>query len=430
MRNPTLQTRIKTAAAASILLLAAGCSKPEEKEPETVVPVQTRIVERAPIQRIIRAQAILYPANQSAIMPKISAPVRRFYVNRGDHVRKGQLLAELENRDLSAAAIEAKGNYDQAEANYRSTTAASLPEEMAKAQTDVQSARDAMDAAQKVYESRKSLFDQGALPRKQLDEGQVAYVQARSQYDVAVKHLEALQKVGKEAQEKAAQAQVEAALGRRQGADAQLAYSRIESPIDGVVTDRPLYPGEMAGSGTPLLTVMDISRIIARASIPLNQLQFLKAGNSAMIQAPDSSTEVKGKVTVVSPALDPNSTTAEVWVLAPNPGERLKPGSTVQVAVMAEQIQNAVVIPPSALLPAPEGTGDSALVVEPDSLAHVRDVVIGIRQSDKVQVLKGLTPGEQVVTVGGFGIQDKTRVKIENETGGKSEQNDESKRKK
>ncbi len=430
MRNPTLQTRIKTAAAASILLLAAGCSKPEEKEPETVVPVQTRIVERAPIQRIIRAQAILYPANQSAIMPKISAPVRRFYVNRGDHVRKGQLLAELENRDLSAAAIEAKGNYDQAEANYRSTTAASLPEEMAKAQTDVQSARDAMDAAQKVYESRKSLFDQGALPRKQLDEGQVAYVQARSQYDVAVKHLEALQKVGKEAQEKAAQAQVEAALGRRQGADAQLAYSRIESPIDGVVTDRPLYPGEMAGSGTPLLTVMDLSRIIARASIPLNQLQFLKAGNSAMIQAPDSSTEVKGKVTVVSPALDPNSTTAEVWVLAPNPGERLKPGSTVQVAVMAEQIQNAVVIPPSALLPAPEGTGDSALVVEPDSLAHVRDVVIGIRQSDKVQVLKGLTPGEQVVTVGGFGIQDKTRVKIENETGGKSEQNDESKRKK
>ncbi len=427
MRNPTLQTRIKTAAAASILLLAAGCSKPEEKEPETVVPVQTRIVERAPIQRIIRAQAILYPANQATIMPKISAPVRKFYVNRGDHVRKGQLLAELENRDLAAAAIEAKGNYDQAEANYRSTTAASLPEEMAKAQTDVQSTRDAFDAAQKVYESRKSLFSQGALPRKQLDEAQVAYVQARSQYDVAAKHLEALQKVGIEAQEKGAQAQVEAALGRRQGADAQLAYSRIESPIGGVVTDRPLYPGEMASSGAPLMTVMDISRVIARASIPLNQLQFLKAGNSAMIQAPDSSTEVQGNVTVVSPALDPNSTTAEVWVLAPNPGERLKPGSTVQVAVMAEQIQDAVVIPSSALLPAPEGTGDTALVVEPDSLAHVRDVVIGIRQSDKVQVLKGLTPGEQVVTVGGFGIQDKTKVRIENQTGGKSGQNDESK---
>jgi len=193
-----------------------------------------------------RAQAILYPADQSAIIPKISAPVRRFYVNRGDHVRKGQLLAELENRDLTAAALEARGNYEQAEANYRGTTAASLPEEIAKAQADVESAKEALDAARKVYESRKALLDQGALPRKQLDEAQVAFVQARSQHDVVLRHLESLQKVGKEAQAQAAQAQVEEARGRQQGAEAQLEYSRINSPIDGVVTDRPLYAGEMA----------------------------------------------------------------------------------------------------------------------------------------------------------------------------------------
>jgi multidrug efflux pump subunit AcrA (membrane-fusion protein) len=427
MWNPTVQTRIKTAAAASILLLAAGCSKPEEKGPETVVPVQTAAVQRAPIQRIVRAQAVLYPADQAAIMPKISAPVRRFLVNRGDHVRKGQLLAELENRDLAAAALEAKGNYDQAEANYRSTTAASLPEEIAKTQADVQSTKEAMDAAEKVYGSRKVLLDQGALPRKELDEALVAYVQARSQHDVAARHLESLQKVGRDAQTKAAQAQVEAALGHQQGADAQLEYSRINSPIDGVVTDRPLYAGEMASSGTPLLTVMDISRVIARANVPVNQLHFLKVGNRATINALDSSTEIQGKVTVVSPALDPNSTTAEVWVLAPNPGERLRPGSTVQVAVLAENLQDAVVIPSSALLPAQEGTGDTVLVVGPDSLAHMRGVDIGIRESDKVQVLKGLAPGEQVVTVGGFGLQDRTKVKVVSDSGEKSEQNDEPK---
>ncbi len=430
MRNLALQRRIKTVAAASILLLAAGCSKPEEKEPETVVPVQTAAVRKAPIQRIVRAQAILYPADQAAIMPKISAPVRKFYVNRGDHVHQGQLLAELENRDLTAAALEAKGNYDQAEANYHSTTAASLPEEVAKAHTDVQAAKETMDAAQKVFESRKGLFDQGALPRKQLDEAQVAYVQARSQYDVAARHLDGLVKVGKGAQTKAAQAQVDAALGRRQGADAQLEYSRINSPIAGVVTDRPLYAGEMATAGTPLVTVMDVSRVIARANIPVNQLSFLKAGNSATISTLDSSAAVQGKVTVVSPALDPNSTTAEVWVLALNPGERLRPGSTVQVDVLAENIRDAVVIPTSALLPAREGTGDTVLVVGSDSLAYMRSVDIGVRETDRVQVLKGLTPGEQVVTVGGFGVQDKTRVKVEKESPGKSEQNDEPKSKK
>ncbi len=422
MQNLIAQARIIAGAVAFILLLAASCSKPEEEETETVVPVQTAAVQRAEIQRVVRAQAILYAADQAAIMPKISAPVRKFYVNRGDHVRKGQLLAELENRDLAAAALEAKGNYDQAEANYRSTTAASLPEEVTKAQTDVQSSKEALDAAQKVYESRKALYDQGALPRKQLDEGQVAFVQARSQYDVAVKHLESLQKVGREAQVKAAQAQLEAAEGRRQGADAQLEYSRIYSPIDGVVTDRPLYAGEMANSGTPLLTVMDVARVIARANVPVNQLRFLKAGESATIIAAESSAGVQGTVTVVSAALDPNSTTAEVWVSARNSGERLRPGSTVQVAVLAEVIRDALVIPTSALLPAQEGTGDTVLVVGSDSLARMRSIEVGVREPDKVQVLKGLASGEQVVTVGGFGLQDKTKVKVENGAGAKIEQ--------
>jgi len=427
MPNITVQTKMKTATAVCVLLLAAACSKPEEKEPEPVVPVQTTAVQRGEIQRIVRAPAILYPFNQASVMPKISAPVRKFYVNRGDRVRKDQLLAELENRDLAAAAVEAKGNLDQAEANLKSLSGASLPDEVTKSQNEAQANKEALDAAQKVYESRKVLFEQGALPRKQLDEAQVAYIQARTQYDSSLKHLESLQRVGKEEQIKAMQAQVESARGRLQGTEAQLEYSKITSPIDGVITDRPLYPGEMASAGVPLLTVMDVSRVIARASVPVNNIHFCMVGDSATITALEPPVEFQGKVIVVSPALDPNSTTAEVWVQAPNPGQRLKPGSTVQAAILAETIRDAVVIPTAALLPSPEGTGDVVLVVGSDSLAQKRTVETGIRQSDKVQVLKGLAPGEQVVTVGGLGVEDKTKVKVENEPTGKSNQHDESK---
>jgi HlyD family secretion protein len=407
MRTHILHTGIT--ATFALLIFAEACSKPEEKEPEPVVQVQTAAVERAPIQRIVQGQAILYPSDQAAITPKISAPIRRFYVNRGDHVRKGQLLAELENRDLEAAATEAKGNYDQAEANYRNTTVAALPDEVVKSQAEVQSDKEALDAAQKVYESRKKLFDQGALAGKQLDEAQVAYVQAREQYEVARKHLQSLQQTGKEAQTRAAQAQVEAAKGHQEAAEAQLQYSKIYSPINGVVTDRPLYAGEMASSSTPLLTVMDISKVIARASVPINELHYLKVGNSATINSLETSIETPGKVTVVSPALDPNSTTAEVWVLAPSPGERLRPGSTVQVAIVAEIIHDALVIPAAALLPSQESAGDVVLIVGTDSLAHERRIETGVREGDRVQVLKGLSAGEQVIT-NGYGIQDKTRV--------------------
>jgi multidrug efflux pump subunit AcrA (membrane-fusion protein) len=398
-----------TAASFSLLLFVQACSKPEEKEPQAVVQVQTAAVERTSIQRIIQAQAILHPADQAAITPKISAPIRQFYVNRGDHVRKGQLLAQLENRDLEAATTEAKGNYDQAQANYRNTTAASLPDEIVKSQAEVQSAKEALDAAQRVYESRKKLFEQGALARRQLDEAQLAYVQARDQYEVASRHLQSLQQTGKEAQTRAAQAQVEAARGHHQAAEVQLQYSRIYSPINGVVTDRPLYPGEMASSSAALVTVMDLSRVIARASVPINELRYLKTGNSATIKAPETSIETSGKVTVVSPALDPNSTTAEVWISAPNPGERLRPGSTVQVAIVAETIRDALVIPAAAILPSEQSAGGMVLIAGADSLAHERRIETGVREGDRVQVLKGLSAGEQVIT-NGFGIQDKSRV--------------------
>jgi HlyD family secretion protein len=413
MANRTFYAPI-TAAIIALVVCTGACSKPEEKEPEPIVPVQTTAVRQGSIQKIIQAQAILYPANQAAITPKISAPVHQFYVNRGDHVRKGQLLAELENRDLTAAAVEAKGNYDQAAANYQNTTAAALPDEIVKSQGDVQSNKEALDAAQKVYESRKKLFEEGAIPRKQLDEAQLAYVQARNQYEVARKHVESLQQIGKGAQTNAAQAQVEAARGRREAAEAQLQYSKIYSPIDGVVTDRPLYAGEMANSATALITVMDISGVVARASVPLDEIRLLKVGNDATIAAADAPIEVHGKVTVVSPALDPNSTTAEVWVKAPNPGERLRPGATVRVAIIAATIHDALLIPTAAILPSQESTGDTVLVVGPDSLAHARKIETGVREETKVQVLKGLAAGEPVITVGGFGLQDKIKVKVDN----------------
>lgn len=407
------KNEIRTALACWVLLLATGCgsSQPEPKA-QTVAPVQTATAQHAPIHRIIRAQGILHAFNQASVTPKISAPISEFFVNRGTHVRKGQLLAVLENRDLAAAVADAKGQLDQAEAAYRNTTAGTLPEEITKAQTEVQSTREALAAAEKVLESRKTLFEQGALPRRQVDEANVAYVQARSAHDVAVKHLNSLEQVSRDADTRQAQGQMEAARGRYQAAQAQLEYSRIYSPIDGAVADRPLYAGEMAAAGSPLLTVMDISRVVARANVVAEQLKYLKIGDPAAITSVDGAGELNGKVTVVSPALDPNSTTAEVWIEAFNPGERMKPGVSIQVSIVAQTVEDAIVIPQAAILPA-VAEGTVVMVVGSDSLAHQRVIETGIREGDMLQVLKGLAAGEQVVVVGGLGLEDKTKVRIE-----------------
>lgn len=396
---------------AALLILNWSCSKPKEEETEPAVPVQVAEVKNESIDRIVSASAILYPVDQASVMPKISAPIKTFHIKRGDHVSAGQLLAVLENKDLLAALGDSKGAYQQAESALRTTTAATVPEDTNKAQQDTEAAKQGMDAAQKVYESRKQLFDQGALARRLVDEANLAYVQAKSQYQIALKHLQAVESVSRVEQVKGAEAQVESAKAKYEGAQAQLSYSEIRSPIAGIVADRPLYAGEMASAGAPLVTIVNISSVIARANIPVGQAASVKVGDAATITQTDAQLQTAGKVTIVSPAVDPNSTTVEVWVEARNSGERLKPGATVRVDIHAERIKDAIVIPAGALLPSAEG-GVQVLVVGSDSKVHEKKIEVGVREPDKVQILKGLAVGEKVVTVGGVGLEDGAKVTL------------------
>jgi multidrug efflux pump subunit AcrA (membrane-fusion protein) len=405
--SPLLAAFIAGLAALSLV----GCSKePAEKEP--VVPVQVATVEKTPLQRTVVAQAILYPLQQSAITPKISAPVEKYYVQRASHVKAGQLLAVLENRDLSAAAEQNRGDYEQAQAAYETTTAASLPADIQKAQLDVDAAKRMFEAEQKLYDSRQELFKEGALPRKDLDQTGVDFTNAKNQYEIAQKHLDAMMAVEKQQTLKSAAGQLTSAKGKYQGAAAQLGYSEIHSPINGVIADRPLYPGEMAAVGTPLLTVMDISQVIARAHIPQPEAAALKVGDKATISAPGDETPVEGKVTIISPALDPNSTTVEVWVQAKNPKEHLKPGTSVQLAMVAQTIPDALVIPSVALLTGDDGA-TTVMMVGSDEAAHQTPVKVGMRQGDQVQITDGLKAGDRVVASGAYGLPDKTKIKIE-----------------
>ena len=408
-------------AACSTLLFAVSlltsCSKKEaEVGPE--VTVQAAKVEKKSIQQVIRSEAVLYPRNQAAITPKIAAPVKQFYVNRGSRVHAGQLLAVIENRDLAAAATESQGSYHQAEATYQIETSSALPEEWQKAEYDLKAAKENFDAQQKIYDSRKKLFDEGALPRKDYDASLVTLTQAKSQYEIASMHMTALQSAGKKQQLKSAEGQLTSAKGKYESAAAQLAYSEIHSPIDGVVTDRPTYPGETPPPGTPLLTVMDTSSVIAKAHIPQDQAVQLKPGDTARMKAPGD-IAVTGKVTLVSPALDPNSTTVEVWAEAPNPDGRLRPGSSVSLEMVAQVFKDAVVVPASAVLKSPKGA--TTVMVIKDGKAMQADVETGVREGDLVQITKGLDGSETVIVGGSYGLPDKTRVKVADAPAAESE---------
>ena len=410
MKSSTLTTHLAQSLLVGLLATGMLACSSKEKEEQPEVTVQVAQAERGEIAQVIRSEAILFPKDQAALTPKVSSPVRTFYVNRGNRVHRGELLAVLENRDLAAAMVDNQGAYQQAQATYGLATSSALPEEWQKAEYDLKASKEEYDAQQKVYDSRKVLFEQGALPRKDYDQSAVALIQARANYEIAQKHLTALESAGKKDQLKSAKGQLTAAQGKYEGAVAQLSYSEVHSPIDGVVTERPLYPGETATAGMPLLVVMDTSVVIAKAHIPQNDAAALKPGDAATIAA-SGDVHVDGKVTLVSPALDPNSTTIEVWVAAANPEGRLRPGTTVTVQMSARTLNDQVIVPAAALLKTPEGE-TTVMVVGNDGLAHQVSVETGIRQGDRLQITKGLNAGEKVITTGAYGLPDKTKVKL------------------
>jgi len=400
---------ILMAAAALPLLLLAGCKK--EAVPQTLVTVQAEHLEQGPIAEHIIADAVLAPVAQAAIEPKISAPVHKFYVQRGARVKAGELLAVLENNDLTAASLDNKGAYMAAQAAYTTATKAQVPEDMQKAELDLAQAKANLSLNQSIVKSRRQLFAQGAIPGRDLDTAEAALVTTQVAYDTAAKHLQFLQSVSHKAALEAARGQLTSAEGKLKGAEAMVNYSEIRSPIDGVVTDRPLFAGETAAAGMPLITVMETSTLLAKTHIAQSLAQQMKLGDAATVTVPGIDAPVPATVSMISPALDPGSTTIEIWLTIDNKAGRLKVGTPVKVSITGRTVAQAWKLPTSALLTAQDGS-KSVMVVGSDGAAHRKPVTVGIADDGDAQITSGLAPTDLVITGGAYALDDGTPVKV------------------
>lgn len=391
------------------LLVFTGCKK--EQTPPIEVTVQAEHPEQGTMSDHIVADAILNPLAQAAIQAKISAPVKKFLVQRGAHVKEGQLLAVLENGDLTAAALDNKGSYDAAKAAYDTATKAQVPEDTQKAELDYAQAKANLDLNNSIVNSRKQLFAEGAIPGRDLDTAQAALVQAQAAYENAAKHLESMKLVSREAALKTAQGQLTSAEGKYKGAAAMVDFSEIRSPINGVVTDRPLFAGETAAAGAALITVMDTSSLLAKTHIAQSLAQRMKIGDEATVTVPGMTDPVPAKVSLISPALDPGSTTVEVWLKVDNKKSTLKVGTPVKVSITGHTVENALKVPTTAILTAQDGS-KSVMVVGTDGAAHKKAVTLGIEDGDDVQITQGLTTADTVITNGSYGLDDGAKVKV------------------
>ena len=273
-----------SAVLAATLLLSASCTKPAEEEASAPAPVQVTAVTQATIRRIVAGDGTVFPQNQASIVPEDRCAGTKILRAAGRSRKTGPTPGRARKPRSDSFGGRKQGRVGAVRIQFSRDAGRNRSRCSWRRQKSIwtQPATLAM-SPRKCWTAGNNCSGKAPLSGRQVDESQLAYTQAEGQYKAAEEHWKTLQSVAKEEQIKGAAAQMESAQAHYQSQEAQVAYSRVVSPISGVISDRPLNAGEMANPGTPMLTVMDIARVVARVNVPQAESGTVKVGQTAIL---------------------------------------------------------------------------------------------------------------------------------------------------
>jgi RND family efflux transporter MFP subunit len=344
--------------------------------PTMTVDVAT--VGRAPVAERITVVGNLIGAATVDVVPKVGGRLESVAVRLGDPVAKGQLLAQVEDRELREQLRQTEASMDVSRATIRQREA-----DLKNAQTSL--ARS------------KNLFDRNLIARQALDDAEARFDAAVAQVDLA-------------------KAQATQSQARLDELRINLSNTRIVSPVDGFVGSRRLDPGAFVGTNSAFMSVVDIHLVRLVANLVERDLSRVGTGMEATVNVDAYPGETfKGRVARLAPVLDPATRTAEMEVEVPNPGSRLKPGMYARVEFVVKQRQDAIVVPRNALV---DVEGKRGVFVADGATARFRPVQVGILEQDVAEVLSGVAEGDRVVTIGSAALKDGDPIVVAGAGGG------------
>ncbi|HHW43470.1 efflux RND transporter periplasmic adaptor subunit [Desulfofundulus thermobenzoicus] len=370
------------------------------------VPVQTVPVQLGDLSSVNTLTGTVSANLQTAVGTKVAARVQAVYVDIGQAVHTGQVLAQLDPSDLQRqlAQIEAQIQVDEAQLQSAlDGTANSL----AQAKADLNQARANYEQSRTDYQRYEGLYNSGAITKQQLEQARLKMENDQSQ-------LEAKEKALKLAESGDNVAVARATLNKDQTAAAiireQLSELTITSPVDGVVASKNIEVGEMVSPQTTLFNIAQIDPLQVTVNVSDQIIADIHPGTEAQITVPALGAKIfPGKVTKVSPVSDQVSHAYPVKIQIANPDRSMLPGMTASVVFTGLKTQPGIVIPVQAVVETPQGS--EVFTVE-NGVAHMHMVQLGAVSSDKAVVLSGLKPGEQLVINGQNLLSDGSRVTV------------------
>jgi membrane fusion protein (multidrug efflux system) len=307
------------------------------------------------------------------VAPKAGGRLQSVAVKLGDAVRRGQMIAKIEDTELREQVNQAEASHRVAEAGVRRSEA-----DLSLAQTNVERAR--------------NLYGRQLLPKQQLDDAEARYVSAVAQLDLS-------------------QAQVAQSEARLKELRINLGNTSVVSPTDGFVSQRHVDPGAWVSQNAPVVSVVDIASLRLVANVVEKDLKAVNAGDPAVVEVDAFPGEkFNGRIARVSPILDPATRTAAMEIEIPNRENRLKPGMYARVLLEVDRRDNVLVIPKTALVDSQGRRG----VFQPndENRATFKAITVGLEDNEKAQVLDGLSEGEIVISTGANALRVNDQLNV------------------
>jgi cobalt-zinc-cadmium efflux system membrane fusion protein len=382
MKNsPTVKHTVHLGIAVTVAILIAGCSSERanqmtsfsasESKAETAglftIPqdqmshVQVVTVQPSKITRTLRLTgAVAYNAfSTTPVITQVGGPVSKILVVPGDRVKRGQPLLEVSSPDYSLLL-----------ASYLK-------------------ARDTYRVADKNYQRAQDLFAHHAIADRDLLQAESDRIQAQADLSAAEEGMKILGIPKPEDLEKSP-------------ISAQIP---LLAPIGGEIVERLVSPGQVLQAGTTqAFTISDMSTVWVLANIYQGDLAYVKNGDAAVITTDSYPDKFSGKISFISPALDPTTRTLQARIVVDNPGGKLKKDMYCVATITAGVIPNAIAVPDSAVLRDDENQPFVYVATSSNQFGR-RQVDIGQSENGETQILKGLSPGDKVVGNGSLFLQ-------------------------
>ena len=369
------------------LAALTSCGHETKVAPEQGVPVQVRtpaVVDRA---ESVSASGSIEGSETADVAFQVGGRVARVLVEEGQHVSKGQLLAEIEPTDYRNA-------FNAATAQKEAALAVSQKADAGLRKQELEQARIDFERWQDEYKRMKFLVERKSLPPNDFQKIEASYNASKERYEMAVEGTRKEDIATAAAQAHAADAQ--AAEERKRLDDTQLL-----APISGNIGMRRVDPGQTVAAGTPVFSIVELNPVKVRVGVPEAEIAKVRQGAAAEITVPSlGGRRFAGKVAIIGVASEPASRTYTVKILVPNPGPVLLAGMVAEARIFGPAKIRALTIPAEAVVPDPQGAPNVYVYSPERKRVYGRRVEVGTPIGNEVEIHSGLNGSEQVVVAG------------------------------